>query len=346
MNVDSSAKDGRVQPPSKGVTLRLYRQGLGDCFLLAFPRADAEPFYLLIDCGVILGTREPKRVMEAVVRDIAAATGGRIDLLVITHEHWDHVSGFVQAEDVWKTSGIHIASVWMAWTEDMSIPLAMRLKQDFRNDLDALRLALDRLGQNARQSTALSGLLGMFGDPFEFMAAAKAKRRFSEVTHEALNNVREFAGNRVLYRKPGETLTLQNVPGVRIYILGPPQSEPALRNINPSRRKPQTYTHGGRPPRQRRPSDLNEKSAFTLALKDGAIPGTSVEPLTDSEQDMFQRCQPFEQRFRVPMQESAKMDFFRRRYGFSEQAPGVPKEAPPLQFRNCHCRHPVRVGGE
>ena len=27
--------------------------------------------------------------------DIEAETGGRIDVLVVTHEHWDHVSGFL-----------------------------------------------------------------------------------------------------------------------------------------------------------------------------------------------------------------------------------------------------------
>ena len=37
--------------------------------------------------------------MAAVVDDIAATTGNRVDLLLATHEHWDHLSGFKQAEE-------------------------------------------------------------------------------------------------------------------------------------------------------------------------------------------------------------------------------------------------------
>jgi hypothetical protein len=34
----------------------MYRQGLGDCFLLTFPTGDPKrSFYTLIDCGVVMG---------------------------------------------------------------------------------------------------------------------------------------------------------------------------------------------------------------------------------------------------------------------------------------------------
>lgn len=341
MSAPTSDPAGLLLPPARGVALRLYRQGLGDSFLLAFPRADggaSGPFYLLIDCGVILGTPEPRGLMEAVVHDIAAATGGRIDLLVITHEHWDHVSGFLQAEDAWKSSPIRIESVWMAWTEDMSISLAKRLKEDFQNDLDALRLALDRAGPDARHLTALTGLLGLFGDPHALMAAAKSKRRFSKLTHDAMKKVRELAGDRVEYRKPGEALALPGVTGVRIHVLGPPQNERVLRNIRPSKRKPQTYTHapGTAPrPRRRAGNQPTEKAAFTLALRCRAEPGSLLRPLTDEEREVFGRCFPFDRRLQVPLKEAAHDDFFRAYYGFAEEAqasppPPAPVAVPPM----------------
>ena len=314
MNVDVASAE-RLRSHPNGITLRLYRQGLGDCFLLALRRADGGDYYVLIDCGVILGTPEAARVMEAVVRDIAAATGGRIDLLVITHEHWDHVSGFIQAEEFWRSLNIRIEKVWMAWTEDMTIPLARRLKQDFQNDLDALRLALDRLDKESPESTKLSGLLGLFGDQREFMAAAKEKRRFSEVTHEAIKVIRDLAGNRVEYRTPGETLTLPDVPGAQIYVLGPPKSEPALRNINPSKKNPQTYSskrHGTTAP-------LSEKTAFTLALRHGGSADAIGKQLNDLEKALVQQCFPFEKPFRIGIENAAGDDFFRRHYGFDEK---------------------------
>ena len=60
--------------PASGVKIRMYRQGLGDCFLLAFPDpAAARPFYMLIDCGVLLGTQDAGRF-------VMLQDGGAIDL--------------------------------------------------------------------------------------------------------------------------------------------------------------------------------------------------------------------------------------------------------------------------
>ncbi len=76
---------GILPPPASGVTIRMYRQGLGDCFLLAFPTEQpGQAFYMLIDCGVIFGTQNPEKQMTDVATDIAAATGGDIHLLVLS----------------------------------------------------------------------------------------------------------------------------------------------------------------------------------------------------------------------------------------------------------------------
>lgn len=58
--------------------------------------------------------------MQEVVADIATETGDKVDVLVTTHEHWDHLSGFQQAKDVWDR--IAIGELWMAWTERMVMP--------------------------------------------------------------------------------------------------------------------------------------------------------------------------------------------------------------------------------
>ena len=89
-----------MNPPPGGVSIRMYSQGLGDCFLLAFHREGDTPWFMLIDCGVIIGTRKSAAAMNAVGSNIYDTTGGHIDLLVITHEHWDHISGFIEAKTV------------------------------------------------------------------------------------------------------------------------------------------------------------------------------------------------------------------------------------------------------
>ena len=42
----------RLIPPANGATVRMYRTGHGDCFLLAFAgQTEDKPVYVLIDCG-------------------------------------------------------------------------------------------------------------------------------------------------------------------------------------------------------------------------------------------------------------------------------------------------------
>ena len=87
------------RPAAYRAKVRMYRQGLGDCFLISLKRSRATrlTYKILIDCGVILGTPDPATIMTKVVDDIVATTGGKVDLLLATHEHWDHFSGFIQA---------------------------------------------------------------------------------------------------------------------------------------------------------------------------------------------------------------------------------------------------------
>src|SRR5437016_2477312 len=73
--------------------VRMYRHGLGDCFLLSFPKQEGGQFHVLIDCGLISVASNPKEMMTRVANNIARESGGHLDLVVLTHEHWDHVSG-------------------------------------------------------------------------------------------------------------------------------------------------------------------------------------------------------------------------------------------------------------
>jgi hypothetical protein len=125
------------------ISVRMYRQGLGDCFLITFPSDSGRPFYMLIDSGVVLGTPDPATRMKSVVGDIARSTDSQIDLLVVTHEHWDHVSGFIQVQDLFEN--LKIQQVWVAWTEDPTDPLANKLRAERRTAEEALRIAVTHL---------------------------------------------------------------------------------------------------------------------------------------------------------------------------------------------------------
>src|ERR671923_2545383 len=120
--------------------VRMYRQGLGDCFLLTYSADDEEePTHLLIDSGVLKGTRDAEAQMKKVAENVRDETGRHLDILVATHEHWDHVSGFLQAQSVWDE--IEVGEVWVAWTEDPQDELAAELRKRKQKRLNGLAAA-------------------------------------------------------------------------------------------------------------------------------------------------------------------------------------------------------------
>lgn len=236
---NGSAARGPAPDPEQMVRIRLYRIPLGDCFLLTFPGTSG-PCHVLIDCGLVLGG--PTDRMPPIVRDIAEATRvapgrSRIDLVVVTHEHWDHLSGFTQARDVFDT--IEFGALWVAWTEDPSDALARKLRAERAAKKRALEVALERLaatqGLGASPDFAMAEALRAFDGP---AAAAKAG-----TTAEAFEYVKKRVGPEATrHCRPGELLRFPGVEGVRVLVLGPPRDEALLRRSSPrSGKNKETY---------------------------------------------------------------------------------------------------------
>jgi hypothetical protein len=207
----------------------MYRQGLGDCFLVSLPRTGGgRPFYLMIDCGVVLGTSDPGTIMTKVMYDIVKTTGGEIDLLVATHEHWDHLSGFIQAQASFDR--LKIGQVWLAWTEDPKDELAQQLRAKKAQALTALRLGLAHM-----ELAGDSGRAEQLGSILEFFGAAKGN-----TTGDALKIVKAKVPT-PRYCLPGDAPGIPTGTSARFYVLGPPHDEKWLHKINPSARDKETY---------------------------------------------------------------------------------------------------------
>ncbi|MBV8226511.1 MAG: hypothetical protein JO232_15135 [Verrucomicrobia bacterium] len=209
-----------------GVKVRMYRQGLGDCFLITLPGKNRNPYYVMIDCGVVLGTPDAAAKMQEVVKNIAATTNNHIDLLLVTHEHWDHLSGFIQARDYF--AGLKVDKVWFAWTEDPQDELANKL----RAENQALRLALAsacaRLQLGASGHSAIDGFLEFFG------AAGQG------TTGDALKIVKGFCQD-IRFCRPTDAPIEPDGVNARLFVLGPPHSEAMIKRFNPSKSHPETY---------------------------------------------------------------------------------------------------------
>jgi glyoxylase-like metal-dependent hydrolase (beta-lactamase superfamily II) len=284
-----SARKRPAQAPStakdREVAVRMYKLPLGDCFLLTFPTDDGGEFRMLIDCGLIQGAPDPEATMKAVAGDIARQAT-KLDLVLVTHEHWDHVSGFKQARDTFEK--IAFEQLWLAWTEDPEDRLARKLRQ--QREARRLTLArtvrqLHREGEDeARQGVGMAETLLAFHGGLE--AAA------SGATAEALDWVKDHAGAKnTRYCRPGEVLELPGVSAARVYVLGPPQDEELLHRSAPGRSHPETYL-------------APAEEQLRLVLEAAASPGEA--PL----------AQPFDEDFRLDRPRAQENDFFQRRYGF------------------------------
>jgi hypothetical protein len=202
--------------------VRMYRHGLGDCFLLTFPRKKAPPFQMLIDCGVLARDKAAMaRMVEHIretVRNGYGASKARLDVVVATHEHKDHLSGFNQARKVFNND-FDFGAVWLGWTENLTLPEVKRIKEAKRKAIASLRNALDAPAA-AAAGDALAGIAELLGFSEDEDDTGSGK------IADALNYLK-LRGNdagKLEFREPGEgPIELDGVDGVRVYVLGPPR---------------------------------------------------------------------------------------------------------------------------
>src|SRR5947209_4224161 len=125
-------------------TIRMYRLlELGDCFLVTFT-AGASVSRLLIDCGSFRNTSESIDRLKAITADIGVTVGNKpIDLVVGTHQHNDHLSGFVHCETTFRK--VRVNQVWLSWLDNPDDPKARTIGKDHQNLLHQLAAARDKL---------------------------------------------------------------------------------------------------------------------------------------------------------------------------------------------------------
>jgi hypothetical protein len=297
-----------LQAPPDGVTVRMYRQGLGDCFLLAFPTAQADQsYYVLIDCGVLQGAPNGAANLNAVAQDIKAATGGQIHLLVATHRHADHISGFSLARDVFASMTIH--NLWFGWPEKPDDPVARQLWAKSGQALAALTHAVNAQPAALEQVKNVLDFVGDLGaaaggNPMDPVRALLKRDAAPEYQHPG-------AGPLLLPAVPD----LAPVGAVRLYVLGPPTKLDALAQMNPASGSNETYLAAG---------GLNAQTAFMMGALD-------PDAMDEDERALYELSHPFDGTLQIPADEARHMAFFRQYYGFDEGMPPAGEMSPQVQ---------------
>jgi hypothetical protein len=288
-----------VRKPAAGslpkVRVRMYRQGLGDCFLITFDVGGSER-HMMIDCGTLGATTTGVTLAQAVA-DIRDVTGGHLHVLIATHEHWDHVAAFSQVPLQTLLSKMTIDHVWLAWTEDPADPLAQKVaktKKDLGAALAAAATALTSPAASAESQElgkAVASVLGFFDD------GSLGAGEFSETVDKAMEFVRTGVGKKARYCRPGDGPFEESwLPGFRVFVLGPPRDEDALYNLG---------EHGS--------SELYSLAAGlrpAARLFASARPAGALQARDSTERREFTAELPFDVRFRREADAAATKEMF------------------------------------
>lgn len=242
--------------PVNSVKIRMYRHGFGDCFLLQFFNGITRTLTMLIDCGLKHKDKVPGVSLKEVSNNIKEVLNkGRksrkkphLDVLVATHEHWDHISGFHPAEKLFDD--FSIGKIWMAWTENPNDTEAVLIQKHLRKSVKALKLADERVKKAISSAAALydTHIRGKelalaqkkFGETLEKVTeffgplslvtpsgiTLKNKYKISLNTREVMQHLKGLASGEsgIEYHYAGDIIEMKKLPGVRIYVLGPPKS--------------------------------------------------------------------------------------------------------------------------
>ncbi len=210
----------------KEVRIRMYNVGFGDAFLVLIP-ANGKERRVLFDCGSVEAAKNVPMasIVDRIIDDVTDDDGvPRIDVVVATHRHKDHVSGFGNA----KWNSVEVKEVWMPWTEDPTDAEGRKI----RDIQSSLALALNT--SLAKPAVGLSA------------AELSARSRSQEIVANALmlTNEKEmktlhsgFSGDPERRFLPTKTdsrlLKTDALPGVKIHVLGPTRERDIIRDMDP-----------------------------------------------------------------------------------------------------------------
>jgi beta-lactamase superfamily II metal-dependent hydrolase len=216
----------------KKIRIRMYNVGFGDCFLIRIPTDHGER-RMLVDCGYHSSGKGEFSDKDLVAQIKADLDGEQLDVVVATHRHQDHISGFGETE-LWKD--IAVEEVWLPFTANPKAAAEEPALRAWQGLMEAAHGLFDANG-NITQN-AMDGLAAR--DPEE-RAAAEFMLWNARANAPGIENL--LTGMKRANGRPSKRRFLPEVrdkyptkletpalPGVITHVLGPPTQAELRKN--------------------------------------------------------------------------------------------------------------------
>jgi hypothetical protein len=213
--------------------IRSYNVGFGDCYLLTFFYPGGEERNALIDFGSTeYSGFTPEGGLKVIAEQIKADCGGKLQMVVATHRHTDHIKGFGEKPgEVIRSLEPDI--VLQPWTEDPDLEpdapapagggngggghsLRARNMVTRLSDMQAVAEAVRREALKLEDSGEVTSSVAT---QLAFLGETNIKNK------AAVNSLRTMGGERIYAHFGTEVPVDELLPGVRLDVLGPPTLE-------------------------------------------------------------------------------------------------------------------------
>jgi beta-lactamase superfamily II metal-dependent hydrolase len=207
--------------------VRMYRVGMGDCFLVTIPDGKKGK-HILIDCGV--HSQSQFKGLPEAVQQMEKDTGGKLAVVVATHAHADHISGFGTESEVFER--MEIGEVWLPYFENLSNPKVKKLHKAAA----ALTAQLEQRATRLAASGARDNLLEWITENAAGSFFGAAGRSSTGNNATALKLLRGGFGDpsKTKYLKAGDVLVdAGGIKGLTVRVLAPSDDEKFLSKMHP-----------------------------------------------------------------------------------------------------------------
>jgi beta-lactamase superfamily II metal-dependent hydrolase len=212
------------------VSVRMYNVGFGDAFVVTV-RRDEERWKMLVDCGVhSQGRARPiEEAVDAIIADLKGDSADgvpHLDVVVATHHHADHISGF--ALDAWEQ--VVVDEVWVPFVEDENDADGKRLREAHATTAQRIKELVER--RQAVESGPVARLLAVAHD-FAVNSFGNADSTDRLLSRNGLGFATKPKIRYLPSTVPAENVVETTIGGVVARVLGPSRDPEQLKRMDP-----------------------------------------------------------------------------------------------------------------